>query len=94
MVGAQARQGVADLVRRLTGAGATHLDRAVVAGMLAKAADRLSRSEVMAARADGSTWAEVGEAFGISTQAAHERFRSGPDGLHSRRSRLAASVEE
>lgn len=94
MAEAKAERGVRDLVRLLAGPGATHLDRAVVASVLAKAADRLSRAEVMAAREAGSTWAEVGEAFGISTQAAHERFRSGPDGLHSRRSRLVSSVEE
>ena len=84
---------VADLVRSIATSGSP-LDRAVAARLLAKAADRLSRAEVMAAREDGATWAEVGEAFGISTQTAHERFRSGPDGLHSRRSRLVSSVEE
>ena len=43
------------------------------------------RREVMAARdMDDSTWADVGRAFGVSTQTAHERFRTGPDGLHSR----------
>ena len=84
---------VADLVRLSSGSG-SRLERSVAASRVAKVADRLSRAEVMAARDEGSTWAEVGEAFGISTQAAHERFRSGPDGLHSRRSRLVSSVEE
>jgi len=94
MAEAQAERGVRDLVRLLAGAETTHLNRAVVASVLAKAADRLSRTEVMAARQEGVIWAEVAEAFGISTQAAHERFRSGPDGLHSRRSRLVSSIEE
>ncbi|RJL33359.1 hypothetical protein D5H75_11225 [Bailinhaonella thermotolerans] len=31
---------------------------------------------VAAARRNGASWAEVGEAMGISKQAAHERFRS------------------
>ena len=84
---------VAEVVRSVVGSG-SRLDRAVVASRLAKAADRVSRVEVMAARDAGATWAEVAEAFGISTQAAHERFRSGPDGLHSRRSQVARSVEE
>ena len=84
---------VADLVRAVAGSD-SRLDRAVAASVLSKAADRFSRVEVMAAREAGATWAEVAEAFGISTQAAHERFRSGPDGLHSRRSRVAPSVEE
>jgi hypothetical protein len=52
---------------------------------LAEAADRLARVEVMAARElDGATWAEVGDALGVRPQTAHERFRTGPDGLHSR----------
>jgi len=61
------------------------LARAVLAQRLAAAATRISRAEVMAARDhDGATWEEVAQAFGISRQAAHERFRTGPDGLHSR----------
>ncbi len=61
------------------------LVRAVLAQRLAVAATRLSRAEVMAARDhDGATWDDVAQAFGISRQAAHERFRTGPDGLHSR----------
>ncbi len=62
-----------------------HLVRAVLAQHLAAAATRLSRAEVIAARDhDGATWDDVAHAFGISRQAAHERFRTGPDGLHSR----------
>jgi hypothetical protein len=62
-----------------------HLERAVAAMTLADAAERLARVEVMRARElDGATWAEVGEALGVRPQTAHERFRSGPDGLHSR----------
>ncbi len=58
---------------------------AVAARALADAADRLARVEVLAAReSDGATWEQVGEAFGVSRQSAHERFRTGPDGMHSR----------
>lgn len=61
------------------------LVRAVLAQRLAEAATRVSRAEVMAARDhDGATWEDVAQAFGITRQAAHERFRTGPDGLHSR----------
>src|SRR5947207_1250430 len=61
------------------------LTRAVLADRLAAAATRLSRAEVMAARErDDATWDDVAAAFGITRQAAHERFRTGPDGLHSR----------
>ena len=42
-------------------------------------------AEIMAARDEHEvTWEQVGEALGISRQAAHERFRTGPDGMHSR----------
>src|SRR3954451_19771912 len=62
-----------------------HLARAVVAEKLAAAATRLARAEVMAARdEDGAIWDDVAEAFGVSRQAAHERGRTGPEGLHSR----------
>ncbi len=58
---------------------------AVAARALADAADRLARVEVLAARElDGATWEQVGGAFGVSRQSAHERFRTGPDGMHSR----------
>jgi|GEM_PF-3715580 len=33
---------------------------------------------------DGAAWAQVGEVLGISRQAAHERFRTGPAWMHSR----------
>lgn len=74
---------VADLVDELLPRGSV-LDRARLAADIAAAADRLSRSEVARAKEQGATWADVGEAFGVATQTAHERFRSGPDGLHSR----------
>lgn len=61
------------------------LVRALLAQRLAEAATRVSRAEVMAARDhDGATWDDVARAFEITRQAAHERFRTGPDGLHSR----------
>jgi len=48
---------------------------------LKKAVDRLATVEVerdravAAAMAAGCTWAEIGEALGVSAQAAHKRFR-------------------
>lgn len=77
---------VVELVSSLVAAGAdrSHLGRARIAARIADEAERISRTEVMAAREEGATWAEVGEAFGVTRQAAHERFRTGPDGLHSR----------
>ena len=73
-----------ELVDAVAGRSAGHLERAVVADAIAELATRISRTEVMAARDEGATWAAVAEVFGIATQTAHERFRSGPDGLHSR----------
>jgi hypothetical protein len=65
--------------------GQPRLDTAAAALLLAEAADRLARAEIIAAReVDGATWEQVGTALGISRQSAHERFRTGPDGLHSR----------
>ena len=77
---------VVELVSSLVAAGSnrSHLERARIAARIADEAERISRTEVMAAREEGATWAEVGEAFGVTRQAAHERFRTGPDGLHSR----------
>jgi hypothetical protein len=72
----------------LGGDGASHLDRAVAADAIASVAERMCRVEVMSARDfDGSTWEQVGHAFGMTRQSAHERFRAGPDGLHSRMAR-------
>lgn len=66
-------------------AEASHLERAAVALRLAAEADTYARAEVMAARElDGASWADVGTELGMTRQAAHERFRTGPDGFHSR----------
>lgn len=71
------------------GDGESHLRIAVAALGIAQAAERLARAEIIAARElDGVTWEEVGAALGVSRQTAHERFRTGPDGMHSRRFKL------
>lgn len=81
-----AAQRLASVVTMALGDGSQQRLRvAVAARALADAADRLARVEVLAARElDGATWEQVGEAFGVSRQSAHERFRTGPDGMHSR----------
>jgi hypothetical protein len=38
------------------------------------AADAYLRELVDMARNDGATWAEIGEAIGVTTQAAHQRY--------------------
>lgn len=45
------------------------------AGRLRQAADDLVTEFVLSARDAGSTWAEIGEALGVSTQAAHQKYR-------------------
>jgi hypothetical protein len=68
-----------------------HLARAVAADRLAAVAERLARAEVEAARQLGASWREVGDAFGVIRQTAHERFSSGPDGPRLRPSRSRAA---
>jgi hypothetical protein len=46
---------------------------------LARAVDKLQRHLVGQARAKGQTWTEIGDALGVSRQAAWERFSSPPD---------------
>jgi hypothetical protein len=66
-------------------AASRHIRVAAAALALADAADRLAREEILVARdVDDATWEQVGEALGISKQGAFERFRTGPDGMHSR----------
>ncbi|WP_157535154.1 hypothetical protein [Nocardia inohanensis] len=43
--------------------------------------DDVLRSLVQQARDEGRTWAEVGEIFGTSRQAAFQRFGGGPSGM-------------
>ena len=42
--------------------------------VLRRIADRLEASHVMAARAEGWTWQEIGDALGVSRQAVHKRY--------------------
>ena len=52
------------------------LDTAVLAITLSQALEVVASEQVQLARKiDGSTWEEVGEAFDISMQSAHARFR-------------------
>lgn len=46
---------------------------------LARAVDKLQRHLVVQAREEGVTWTEIGEALGVSKQAAWERFATPPD---------------
>ena len=76
---------VRDLVATIAGENASRLERAAAALRIAAEADTYARVEVTAARElEGASWTDVGAELGMTRQAAHERFRSGPDGYHSR----------
>jgi hypothetical protein len=76
---------VRQLVDRIATSSSSHIDRGAIALAVADVADRMAREEVMAARsADGATWQAIGDGLGVSRQSAHERFRTGPDGMHTR----------
>jgi len=54
------------------------LDLAVLAVKAAQALELVAAEHVQRARdLDGATWAQVGEAFGVTTQSAHSRFYPG-----------------
>lgn len=64
-----------EAVSELSGATADPRVSLAAAHALRRAADHLVEELVVAARADGSTWADVGALLGVSTQAAHQRYR-------------------
>ncbi len=83
---------VTDFASAVADADASHLERAAAALCLAAEADTYARAEVMAARElDGASWTDVGAELGMSRQAAHERFRTGPAGFHSRWDKLRST---
>jgi hypothetical protein len=60
---------------RLVGTwGKRPLDDLVVACAASRAVDKLIRQTVQDAREQGCTWAEIGQALGMSKQSAWERF--------------------
>jgi DNA-directed RNA polymerase specialized sigma24 family protein len=50
--------------------------RAVAA--LRRMADQLEQSNVATARLEGWSWEQIGDALGVSKQAAHKKYRSTP----------------
>lgn len=49
--------------------------RLEAANRLRHASEALVTELVAQARAQGSTWADIGEVLGVSTQAAHQKYR-------------------
>ncbi len=66
---AVARAGVDDLIH---GDAERSLE---AANRLRRASDALVTELVLDARDAGATWAEIGETLGVSTQAAHQKYR-------------------
>ena len=58
---------------------AAPLDGLCESAGLARAVDKLQRHLVQQAREAGQTWTEIGEALGVTRQAAWERFSHPPD---------------
>jgi hypothetical protein len=58
---------------------ASPLDGLCESAGLSRAVDKLQRHLVSQARETGRSWTEIGEALGISRQAAWERFSNPPD---------------
>ena len=68
--------GMAVLLQIGPAASRPYLDLAVLAIELSQAMEWIAGEHVALARElDGVTWEDVGEAFGISMQSAHHRFR-------------------
>ena len=55
--------------------GGRDLDLGKLASELSDAFHRLASEHVQAANAAGTSWARIGEAFDVTAQSAHERFR-------------------
>lgn len=55
--------------------GVRDLDLGRLASELSDAFHRLASEHVQAANAAGTSWARIGEAFDVTAQSAHERFR-------------------
>lgn len=49
--------------------------RLEAAARLRQASEALVTELVAKARAEGATWADIGEVLGVSTQAAHQKYR-------------------
>lgn len=62
-----------DAVAELTRGDVTQ--RLEAAQRLRHAAEALVAELVAEARSDGATWSDIGETLGVSTQAAHQKYR-------------------
>ena len=56
------------------------LERVDAARRLREAADQLEADAIETARDAGTTWAEIGELYGLTKQGAQQRFRPKPPG--------------
>ena len=69
------REVVLGLAQRTSGTRSPTLGHALTAAITVRnTADAYLVELVAMARAEGATWAEIGTALGVSTQAAHQRY--------------------
>lgn len=80
---------IREVVDGAAGPFADELERVISADVLCGLATTVLADLVDEARNAGVTWHELGEALGISRQAAHERFR-GRNATHQRLAALQA----
>jgi hypothetical protein len=71
---AAANDGMLDIARAIGGGELTLGDALAAAVALRQAADSLIFDLVDKAREEGASWADIGAALGVTTQAAHQRF--------------------
>lgn len=80
---------IREVIESAAGPFADEVERVVTADVLCGLAAQVLSDLVDEARAAGVTWHELGEALGVSRQAAHERFR-GRNATHHRLVELQA----
>jgi hypothetical protein len=73
---AKVRRELLALVRRLADGPLTLEAGLRATAALRRGVEALQAELVATARSEGASWASIGEALGVTTQAAHQRFRS------------------
>lgn len=73
---AKVRRELLALVRRLESGPLTLEAGLRASALVRRGVDELQAELVSTARAEGASWASIGEALGVTTQAAHQRFSS------------------
>jgi hypothetical protein len=67
---------IAQLLRAIGGGDPAPLDRLRMSRQLRDRSGRLERELVVAARTNGATWQQIGDALGVPRQTAHRRHHA------------------